>query len=255
MVRVAALGAPHSALRNADSALRNADSALCNADLALPHADSALRNADSALRNARPFSRPDSAPRKQLAPAFSSRSAAAPSASSTPSSPSPSSGTSASGSSAVAASASCPWPLFVPWWSKVPGATGKSLLREGGHLAFPAAWVRVVAGGGAFLALAASFRGIRWRCHGRCGGDDGDLGCGLCRRRTGRRGLLDLGRRRRGRLFGPSAFVMGWDRGSSHRGFGSGGIRLGGVGGAWGSGCGRLRRDVGRDLNVRYLRF
>ncbi len=50
--------------------------------------------------------------------------------------------------------------------------------------------------GGAFFALAASFRGIRWRCHGRCGGDDGDLGCGLCRRRTGRRGLLDLGRRR-----------------------------------------------------------
>ena len=38
-------------------------------------------------------------------------------------------------------------------------------------------------------------------------------------------------------------------------GFGSGGIRLGGVGDAWGSGCGRLRRDVGGDLNVRFLLF
>ncbi len=38
-------------------------------------------------------------------------------------------------------------------------------------------------------------------------------------------------------------------------GFGSGGSHLGGVGGAWGSGCGRLRRDVGGDLNVRFLLF
>ncbi len=47
--------------------------------------------------------------------------------------------------------------------------------------------------GGALFALVASFRGIRWRCHGRRGGDDGDLCrelcCGLCRRRTGRRSL------------------------------------------------------------------
>ena len=38
-------------------------------------------------------------------------------------------------------------------------------------------------------------------------------------------------------------------------GFGSGGIQMGGVGDAWGSGCGRLRRDIGGDLNVRFLLF
>ncbi len=67
------------------------------------------------------------------------------------------------------------------------------LLREGWSLPFRRRGSVSSRSGGAYFALAASFRGLCWRCHGRRGGDDGDLGrelcCGLCRRRTGRRSL------------------------------------------------------------------